>query len=55
MYLIVFFADLEKGESVFTNGMLNGNIANLLFSIMYFGMFIAKLIIDLKKRTEENE
>lgn len=55
IFLIRFFADVEKGASVFTNGMLNGNIANLLFSIMYFGMFIAKLIIDLKKRTEENE
>lgn len=55
MYLIVFFADLEKGESVFTNGMLNGNIANLLFAILFLGMFIAKLIIDLKKKTEKEE
>lgn len=45
----------EKGESVLTDGMLNGNVIYLVYSVMLLTMLIVKVISDLVKRAGAEE
>lgn len=48
-----FLWNIYKGESIFTNGMLNENITELVFAVMFLCIFAAKMINSLIKRADE--
>ena len=48
-----FIRNIYEDESIFTDGMLNGNIIYLISAVMFLSMYVTKMISDLMKKADE--
>ena len=50
-----FIIDINSGESLFTDGMLNGNVLFLLYAVLFLSMFVARLVSIIIKKAADDE